>query len=252
LIKRDFTVLIIAVISGVAAFMLILNFLREAAEPKREFVIAAREIRKDQVITKEQIKPSKPMKSATSEDLFLQLEDVLGNRALEDIPEGKLIQRSKVKKRDLAAKVSKKETRPIPKGMRALTISAADVDQIPSLVDLDSFVDVLGRVPNFEGGLEMKTVVQGAPLLSIDQPEGSLAAKSITVALSPAEAETLIGALAQGKVRIVVRSDAGERAAFQPSYGMMEIIRGVNKQTKVAIQGLADVQGKETRKGAQS
>ena len=98
MIKRDFFVLVIAIVCGAAAFVLVLNFLREAGQPKRQFVIAAQAIPKDKVIGKQDIKLSKPIKQAALEDLFLQMDDVIGSRALEDIPQGKLIPRSKVEK----------------------------------------------------------------------------------------------------------------------------------------------------------
>ena len=244
MIKRDFVVLVIAVMCGVAAFMFILNFLKEAAQPKREFVVAAQAIPKDQTIGKRDVRFSKPMKNITPEDLFLQIDDVIGSRALEDIPQGKLIHRSKVERQVAAPPAPSKGTLPIPKGMKALTISASGAERLPDLLDIGSYVDALGRLANYEGKMEMKTILRGAQVLSLERSK-DLGIKSITIALSPNEAEAMLDAMSQGKILIVASSEQGEKPAYQVSWGTIEIIRGVSKQPKVAFgKGAESSEGK--------
>lgn len=233
MIKRDAIILVLAILSGAAAFVMVFNFLNEAAQPKREFVLAKVAIAQGKEITREDLALSKPLKNTDAKNLFLQLDDVVGRNALEEIPKGTLIDRSKLKLKEPPLPVlPKKSALPIPEGMRALTIGAGDIIGMPDLLEIGNYIDVLGTVLTSTGLRELKTILYGAQVISMEGGEG-VPIRSITLAVNPNETPVLIESMGQGKIRVIVRPDQGERYLYQSEIGSMEVIRGTSREKKI-------------------
>lgn len=229
-------VLMTALGIGVIAGIMILNFLRKAAEPKTRLVMAHNPISRGQVIKESDLALSDPATRADTENYFLQLSDVNRQQALEDISRGELIERSKVKRPppEPESVEPKQDVLPIPKGMRAFSISQADITNIPDLLEIGSYVDGIGLVERADAKTEMKAIFQGRQVLFVDSLDRAKV-RSITLAVHPQEVEVIIKATSLGKIRLVIRSDAGEYTSFEAPSGMIEIIRGVKKERKVAM-----------------
>lgn len=235
--KRNFLVLAAALGFGVIGGIMILNFLREAASPKARLVIARNPISEGQVITESDLGLSDPTKRADAEDYFLQPADVVRQQALENISRGALIHRSKVKRPPPEPKSMepKKDVLPIPKGMRAFSISQGDIADLPDLLEIGSYADGVGLVEQVDGKTEMKTLFQGRQVLFVDSLDSSKV-RSITLAIHPQEVESVIKATSLGKIRLVIRLDAGEFTSFEASSGVIEIIRGIEKERKAVVE----------------
>lgn len=124
---------------------------------------------------------------------------------------------------------------PIPAGMRALTLSAKEIENLPSSAMTGSFVDILGMAPNYSGKMELQTIVRGAEVISMDKEEA--ASRKLTLAVTPVGAEVVTKALAQGKISLVLRPDGADRGVLQVnSVGFVEVIRGVQKEKNVHLE----------------
>ena len=124
---------------------------------------------------------------------------------------------------------------PIPAGMRALTLSEKNIENFPDLLEAGNYVDVLGLAPNYEGQLDLQTIVRGAQVLIFDKKEG-LETKSMTLALTPTGAEVVSKATAHGKIRLILRPDGGEKNVIPlTGAGLTEVIRGVDKDKNIHL-----------------
>ena len=130
----------------------------------------------------------------------------------------------------------------IPGGMRGLTLSVKDIENIPNPLNTGSYVDVLGMAPNYVGNMELQTIAQSVQIVGIDQPAGDKKEdlpqeiRSITLALSPITAEIVSKAMITGKIHLMVRSDGADAEGFQlGAVGISEIIRGVSKEKTMRV-----------------
>ena len=219
-------VLIIAVASGFVGFLLMINVMKGSSHPVLSYVIAAKTIPKDKVIDASDAVMSKPLKNYNPSDLFLQVSDVVGSAASQEFAKGNLIYRNQVYRNEQKAQEGPVSL-PIPEGMRAFGFGSTEVESMPGDIQVGSYLDILGLMPNYEGKMESQTVVRGAQVISIVKDKSYMS--SLTVALTPRATEVVTRAIDHGKVRLILRPDKGEKTIYQ-AIGFTEIIRGVNKE----------------------
>ena len=125
---------------------------------------------------------------------------------------------------------------PIPNGMSALTLSSKEIENTPDLVSIGSFLDILGVVPNYEGKMELQTIVRSAQVINLDKKAES-GINSFTIAISPIGAEVVSKAMAQGKIHLILRPEEGEKGVLQfGGVGFTEVIRGVDKDKSMRVE----------------
>ncbi len=223
--KKEHIVILVAIGSGLAAMILVFNFLQAAQQVEAQFVITRAEIPQGQVIQEQDISLSRKMKRSDAKKFFLETEDVIGQAALKNISSGSLIYRSRITRQAAPGKKSL----PIPQGMRALTISRHDIVNVPDLLEIGSYVDIIGLINRGGEKPEMSTIVVSRQVISVSPLDRS-PIESITVAVMPSEAEVAIGAATLKPLQILVRQNQAEQRTFEAPTGTVEIIRGVNKE----------------------
>ena len=228
--KKEYVVVLIAVGSGLLAAILVFNFLKSASQVENRFVIARSAIPKGQIIHEEDVGLSQIMKKSDTKNLFLETQDVVGQKALHDIAAGNLIYRSKITRQssEPGAAPPQKQALPIPKEMRALTIARKDITSAPDFLDIGSFVDIIGPVAGPSGQSEMRTIVTSRQVISVNPLNGPQI-ESITVAVMPDEAEAVLEAASINRLQLLVR-EGQEQRMFEPVPGSVEIIRGIQKE----------------------
>ncbi len=234
LVRRDIIILAIAIICGLLAFVIVANILKKSAQIKHQFVAAAKPLAKGQLIESTDLVISKPIESANPTNFFLQLQDVAGNEVIGDIVQGELVQRTKVRKPQPVVPAPsptpvKNISLPVPPGKRAFAMAAVEIENLPEDLKVGNFVDILGSVATFEGSREMRTVIRGAQVISIDRKDNS-EIKSVTTALTPTGAEMVAKTMTQGKLRFIVAPDDSQAGVMALEQGAIEIIRGVDKE----------------------
>ncbi len=228
--KKEHFVFLDAIGSGLMATILVFNFLKSAHQVQGRFVIAHTAILKGQVVQEQDVGLSKILKTSDTKNLFVEVSDVVGQKALHDIATGSLIYRSKVARENTQPGPQKKAL-PIPKDMRSLTLSRDDITNVPDLLDIGSYVDIIGQTTGVNGEKEMRTIVSSRQVISVSPLDGS-PIESITVAVMPNEAESALEAASLKRLQLLVRQDraADQQRMFEPSAGSIEIIRGVQKE----------------------
>ena len=214
------------------ATILVFNFLKAARQVEGRYVIARTNISKGDLIQEQDVGLSNILKKVDAKRLFHEVEDVVGQRALEDISQGSLIYRSKVTRREVKTptpSAPQKKALPIPAGMRALTLSRQNIINIPDLLNIGSYVDIIGLTPGEDEQKEMHTLVSSCQVISISPLDGS-AIESVTVAVMPNEAEMVLQSATLKQLQLLVREDRAEQRMFEAPRGSVEIIRGVQKE----------------------
>lgn len=230
--RREYSILFIAVACGTLAFILAFNYLKKASSIENQFVAAASAIEKGHLIQEEDLTVIKTRERIPTEDLYFNIEDVVNKEALADIPAGKTVHRSQTK--TPIPVIEKKPSLSIPPGMRALTISNREADSIPEFLEVGGYVDILGMLTNYAGKSEMKTIVESAQVLSINEQKSG-PPSSFSIAVYSKEAETVIKAISAGRIRVIARADKGSKRSAEPAVGTIEIIRGTNREKKLTF-----------------
>jgi Flp pilus assembly protein CpaB len=235
MMKRDTVILCAAVACGAVAFALSARSL-ESSRSAQRYVAAAKALHKGQTVKESDVTMSRPMKNVEPDSSFLQLHDVIGREAVEDVPAGNLIRRAQVAYVP-AVTTATPELNGIPEGLRALVVPASGFEGLSDLVASGAYVDIMGEVPDAEDRPVMETIIRGARVLSVTRSkDGEI--KSVTLALSPLGAELVTRATSKAKIRLLVRPDAVQREMIQSSgFGLTEIIRGVDKEKRIIRTG---------------
>ncbi len=235
--KRDTLILVVALVCGVAAFGLIFNFLKQAAAPKNQFVTARQALQKGKILDAEDLTISPPLKNIPAQSYFTQLVDVIGMELQSNLAKGKLIARTQVKKVKAPPPVLQTEggveAMPVPANMRALTLNANEIENVPKLLSPGSYVDILGTVIFGNNQREIRTILRGMQVVWVQMNEKKQF-ESITLAIPPPQVETLVNAMKYGKLRLVGSSEAEDNSSVWSTVASIEIIRGTQKERKVS------------------
>lgn len=238
--KRDTLVLAVALLCGVAAFSLIFNFLKQAAQPKLQYVVTRAEMAKGQVITPEDLTLSEPLAGVSASQHFTQMYEVIGMEIVLDLPAKHLISRTELKKPEIKVEVkpsvapeSQDIVLPVPPGMRALTLGNQELENNPISLRGGDYVDILGNVIYGNNqNKEIRTILRGVLVLSVQKSGDLKQINEVSLALQAAQVETLLNASKFGKMRLVVTQKPADNTTWS-DMGSIEVIRGIQRERKV-------------------
>jgi Flp pilus assembly protein CpaB len=234
--KRDLLIMVVAGISGIVIFMIMLGYLKNSRQstvvqsiPLVRCVAAAETILKDQTIKETSVVLSKPAQNQNVSDYFVNVSDLIDYIAKEDIPKDSLIKRNSVAKPapDIPKTPPKPQSLPVPAGLRSMTVKSDAIVNLPADLNLGAYVDFIGKALNADGQLETKTIASAVQIIGLNKMEGADIPESITVAARPRNVVELTKALGKGKLSLVNRP---ESATNLGNLGYIEIIRGISKE----------------------
>lgn len=124
----------------------------------------------------------------------------------------------------------------IPAGKRAVALAVDEVVGVAGFVQPGSLVDVIAVLQVNDEPVS-KLVLQGVPVLAVaqddatpdDKDPGARISSSVTLAVTPAEAEKLVLATERGKIRLAMRSP-DERGVVQTSGSNPESLQGIARK----------------------
>jgi pilus assembly protein CpaB len=203
--------LILAVVSGLGAMYGTSQLLSKDRGPKpvvmQDVVVAVRNLKVDELLRADLVKITKmpkenvPAGSFTTAkavfDRFVQIQ-ILTN---EPVVDAKLAPKGTV-----AGLVAR-----IPQGMRAFAIEITETTGVSGFVLPGNHIDIIQSRPNARPGqAETEIVLQNVLVLATGQtfirPEDkSILARTVTVAVSPNQVETLVAARAKGALTLSLR-----------------------------------------------
>ena len=237
-------ILILAVVVGLAAaggIYLFLQNLQKTYQVKGDFVkvvVARQRIPAKSQVTAQMIELKDIPANFVNERAAVDSKEVVGKIAKSDIFPGEQVLREKLAK---DKESSDGLSFLIPPGRRAVTVAVNEVSGLAGLVKPGDRVDVLGTF-DLQGavGQEKSSItsllIQNADVLSIDQitnPASSNSqdskkaspAHTITLSVTPEQAQPLVLCSEKGSIRLVLRSATDNDVVNLPSTRMSQLVR---------------------------
>ncbi|MBI3995499.1 MAG: Flp pilus assembly protein CpaB [Nitrospirae bacterium] len=172
-------------------------------------VVAAQPIPLAASIERQHLKVVQVPPDAAPKTSFRSVEDVIGRVSQMNIFDEEPILEGKLVATGLGGGLQSV----IPEGQRAITVRANDVIGVAGFLSPGDFVDVIATMmEQSRGAMVTKTVLQKIKVLSVGQQmepgkDGKpKAVSTVTLLVSPDEAERLVLATSQGQIQLVMRS----------------------------------------------
>jgi pilus assembly protein CpaB len=198
-----------------------------AADDERvDLVVAARPLTVGMTVSAEDVKVVKVPKAAFPKGGFSSIEEI----ALRPVISNILLEEPVLDGR-LASKGSGSGLAPvIPAGMRAVSVRVTDVVGVAGFVQPGLKVDVLvtGRPPRGESPVT-STVLQNIVVLSSgttlapDARGQAISAQSVTLLVTPEQAETLTLASNEGRIQLVLRNSKDNEVRSTPGSSVTKL-----------------------------
>jgi pilus assembly protein CpaB len=252
--KRLIIALAGAVLCGVLGVMLITRYLSNVQAYTRDLgnvVVAKVEIPLGAKITADHLMLVPIPNGSAPEGAFRKVDEVTGRVAITPIGVRETVTGNKLAPEGVGGGLSAV----IPEGYRAMTVKVDDIVGVSGFVMPGSFVDVVAViVPQAaQGGQssgpiskivlqQIKVLASGPKLDSPDNQREPTNAKSVTLQVTPEQAERLSLAANEGKLQLVMRSYTDQEASQT---------RGVNKESLLGGESMADVPASKSEKTEQ-
>lgn len=215
--------LVLAIVAGGAATVMLWQLIKgyktridEARRPPdtAEAIIANRDLFQGVKITDEDLAAVEVPTKYLPNGIFVAAEHVIGRVPRERILVNEFIRDERLA--DPEAGVGLNAI--IPRGMRAISINIAGGQAVSGFVNPSNIVDIIVTIkPEQKGAApETHTVLQAVPVLAVnDRLKGAKTGKeakrrlkpSVTLAVTPEEAEQVSHAAAQGEITLALRND---------------------------------------------
>jgi pilus assembly protein CpaB len=215
--RRLFIVMAMALLSGLVAAWLALNYLRQPESPIRtaepastEVVVAARDLPLGTVLTAEDVKLVAWPGGLVPEGYSPSVEEVLGRGVITSVALNEPL---------MSAKIAVKEAGGglpivIPEGMRGVSVRVDDVISIAGFVTPGTRVDVMVTIDQGQANANpiTKLILQNISVLTSGQVvernvNGEpIQVTVITLLVTPEEAEELVLAANKGRIQLALRN----------------------------------------------
>lgn len=195
-------------------------------DEKLDLIVAGRPLTVGMTLTAEDVKVTKVPPAAFPKGGFSKVEDVAERPVISNI----LLEEPVLEGR-LAPKGSGSGLAPvIPAGMRAVSVRVTDVVGVAGFVQPGLKVDVLvtGRPPRGEAPmtstvLQNITVLSSGTTLAPDARGQAISAQSVTLLVTPEQAETLTLASNEGRIQLVLRNSKDNEVRQTPGSNVTKL-----------------------------
>ena len=212
--RRLFIVMALALLSGLAAAWLALNYLRQPENPIRtveptatEVVVAARDLSLGTVLTAEDVKLASWPGGLLPEGYSSSVEEVLGRGVITNVVLNEPLISSKIAVKEAGGGLPIV----IPEGYRGVSVRVDDVISIAGFVVPGTRVDVMVTLDQGENPVT-KVILQNISVLTsgqvIEQTVNGepILVTVITMLVTPEQAEELVLAATRGRIQLALRN----------------------------------------------
>lgn len=234
LLKPKF-IIAMAVISGALATYGISNYLKNQAELKEKEIVKTRvvAVASQNITTGVTINHTMVNKKDWPVELipvgsFSDTTSLIGRVVKTDVVIGEAILESKLAPLGAVGGVSSL----IPPGMRAITVAVNVVSGVAGFILPNTRVDVLTTInPSGSSQATTKIILQNVLVLAVDQTfrkkdEDPVTVKSVTLLVTPEEAETLTLASTEGKLQLALRNSSDAEKENTRGVGVRQLLTG--------------------------
>jgi pilus assembly protein CpaB len=228
---------VLAVLIAAAAAFALYNYLRGQEQKLSEavatdrVVVAAVEIPIGTTINMTQVKTADWPKANMPQGTFPATDQVIGRTSIQTLMPGDAITETKLMPKEGPIGIM---TYKIPEGHRAMTVAVDQVAGVAGFINPGNIVDVvLTASPPGSNQQISKIVLQNVPILAIgqivEQKEGNpVVVPTVTVDVTPDDAEKLAIASTQGRLQLVLRRLGDKELAKTTGTTVSRVIGGVS------------------------
>ncbi|MFO0907648.1 MAG: Flp pilus assembly protein CpaB [Isosphaeraceae bacterium] len=207
---RPIVMLAFAVLSGLGAMYGTSKLLSKNQDlpvvEMQDVLVAARDIKVEEVIKPELVKVVRMEKQAVPAGSFSQAKDVEDRWVQFALLEGEPLVERKLAPRGSPPGIMAR----IPKGMRAFSVEVNEQSGVSGFILPDHRVDVIQVVPDEKGHSDAETVLQDVLVLASGQvftrpDDRTVQARTVTLAVTPEQMEILVAAKAHGNLTLALR-----------------------------------------------
>ena len=206
---RPLMLLALAMLFGLGAMLLSRKMLSKGGESQnvetQEVLVASRDIKEEESLKPDMVVVARMAKAAIPAGAFSSLPDIEGRWVRTRLIEGDPI---------VEKKLGPKGTPPglvanIPKGMRAFALDVTEQSGVSGFILPGHHVDVV-RYESEQGVQRAETILQNILVLASGQTftradEKSLVTRTVTVAVTPDQVDSLVAARAKGSLALSLR-----------------------------------------------
>lgn len=185
----------------------------EMQEEVREVVVAARTLHQGQTLTEGDLALIEIPPAFVPETTFQFKEDVIGRVPRERILPGEFVREERLADPESGVGLNAI----IPRGMRAVSINITDGSAVSGFLNPGNYVDVLVTLKGTDGKRKTVTLIQACYVLAVDARMGDdeggarrteqRIRPSVTLAVTPEQAEQLAHSQIEGDVTLTLRND---------------------------------------------
>jgi pilus assembly protein CpaB len=231
--RRFLLALGMAAFCGLLAILVAQQYLQNEINKKRQLsdssvVAASVDIPAGTRITADQLKLISYRSTDLPTDAFFNLNDVVGRVALEDLPARTPILIRKVAKPGQGANLISDK---LPEGMRAVSVRVDEASSVAGFATPGNAVDIIAVLNPGGARPVSKVILQNIRILAIgkqtqvrpDDKTGA-AGNTVTLAVTPAQGETLKLAEREGTLQLMLRNASDTNMASTPGAGTSDVI----------------------------
>jgi pilus assembly protein CpaB len=206
---KSMIMLVMAVVLGLVAMIATMSILKRPAvqaEETQEILVAARDFKEEEILKADMVTPHRMNKKSIPVGAFTSFKDVEERWVKTTMLEGDPI---------VDKKLGPKGTPPglvanIPQGMRAFAVEVSEQSGVSGFILPGHRVDVIRNEPGDKAQLHAETILQNILVLAAGQvftrpEEKALQNRTVTLAVTPDQVDTLVAARAKGPLSLSLR-----------------------------------------------
>jgi pilus assembly protein CpaB len=206
--SKSLMMLGLAIVFGLGAMMLSSQLLSQGSgkpEETQDVLVATRDIKEEELLKPDMVKVTRIAKSSVPPGSFSSPKDVEERWVKTTLLEGDIVIEKKLGPKGMPPGLVAN----IPKGMRAYAMEVTEQSGVSGFVLPGHRVDVV-RYESAEGVQHAETVLQDILVLAAGQvftraEERSLTTRTVTLAVTPDQVNTLVGARSKGQLSLSLR-----------------------------------------------
>ncbi len=254
--KKAFLVFSFAIIFGLFTAVLVHRTLRtgssaQAGQKTKKVVVAAVKLGLGTQIKAEQLSLAEWPESLLPRGTFTEVEKLIGRVTIAEIFPGEPILETRLAPEGSAAGLPAI----IPPGMRAMTVKVDEVIGVAGFVAPGTYVDVVGTVVEGVGqNAVSRVILQNVKVLASGQrmetqKDGqAIEVKTVTLQVTPEEAEILALASNAGKLQLVMRNTVDREMVQTKGVDEAALFRGARAEVRSGAATTASPSGSVRKK----
>lgn len=234
-----------ALVASIVIYTVITSYQRELVSAQIpdetvQVMVAARTLHQGETITTEMLTLKDLPPDYVPDSVLRQMDQAIGRVPRERVLKGEFIREERLADPEAGLGLNAI----IPRGMRAVSININSGSAVSGFLNPGNYVDVLVTLPgDEEREPQTVTLLQAVTVLAVNNRIGGgqevatdKARPSVTLAVTPEQAEKLTHAVAQGTVTLTLRNDIDVTEQDQHGVASSQFLGGGDVEKRISVE----------------